>query len=83
MKQKEKTRNRQGNVMCGECVCPIPDCPWMSRGRPVPGWDAELDVVKFSGQSDLTYSIKSCPLFKPHPKSKLFDSEGRRVRERS
>ena len=75
-----KRTYKSGNAMCCECICPIPDCPWMSSGKPVPGWDAEIAKIKFSGKYDLTYAIKSCPLFKPHPRSTLFDKNGRRIR---
>jgi hypothetical protein len=75
---KEIAENRT-NEMCGECVYPIKDCPWMSKGQPVPGWDAEDDEVKVSDRVLKTYYIKNCPLFVPHPRSTIFDREGNRV----
>lgn len=77
-RNRDKSEPRT-NEMCGECVFPIPACPWMSKGKPVPGWDAEDSVVKVEQREVKTYYIKNCPLFVPHPRSTIFDKEGNRV----
>lgn len=69
----------KSNLMCGECVRPIYDCPWMSKGKPVKGWTAEKSVVHAAGKSMKTYHIIRCPLFIKHPRSIYFDEEGNRV----
>lgn len=73
---------RKINVVCCECVFPISDCPWLSNSKPVPGWNAEVVPFPINNNKGqiLTYHVESCPLFKPHPRSIMFDSEGRQIR---
>jgi hypothetical protein len=54
----------------------------MSKFEPVPGWDAEPDVVVYypNVRHD-TYHINSCPLFIVHPRSTIYNQKGERVRE--
>lgn len=69
----------RSNLMCGECVCPITECAWMSKGKPVKGWTAKRVVVNMGKRNVTTYHITACPLFIPHPRSIYFDKEGNRV----
>lgn len=49
--------------MCWYCDNATGGCPWADDFEPVPGWDAEADVM--SGYGDkATYRIYNCPLFK-------------------
>lgn len=58
--------------ICADCVYPIADCPWLSKGVPVNGWDATETAVKHYGHGlkiTKAYKINGCPLFIPHPRS--------------
>ena len=85
MKRKEKdtTNHGRSNTICGECNRNIAECPWLNRSEPVPGWDAEPDiVVYYPNTRHKTFHIKSCPLFIVHPKSTIYNQKGEKVRER-
>lgn len=70
-------RNRQGNVICGECIRDISECPWLSKGQDIDGWKAKkVKYVHGDGVKSETRSISKCPLFIKHPKSALFDEKG-------
>lgn len=56
---------------CQDCLRPIPQCPWLFYGKPVPGWEAETRRYAVGHNGDRgdimaeTYAIKSCPLYIP------------------
>lgn len=54
---------------CGDCGRPIGECPWLSHGRPVEGWEAESvrRVLNYNRTAKVhdTYAIRRCPLMIP------------------
>ncbi len=63
--KKANRKNQYGKKItniCADCLYPIKDCPWLHKGKEVPGWDAER--VQWSAYKGVyTYSIRDCPLF--------------------
>lgn len=50
---------------CDQCSMHIAACPWLHRGLPVPGWDAEPCLLPSQPKPIWTYHILSCPLYRP------------------
>ena len=65
-RQKEKCGRKRG-TLCWECR--HLDCSWIRSLVPVPGWDAEPDILKFSVKKQVikkkSYRVKQCPMFEP------------------
>lgn len=44
-------------------------CPWATRSKPVPGWEAEEGIYSISDKeyrrTATTYKVKKCPLYTP------------------
>lgn len=56
-------KDKKTNI-CADCGYPIKECPWLHKGKEVPGWEAKR--VQWSTHVGVyTYSISECPLFIP------------------
>ena len=59
---------------CDVCATHIARCPWLHKGKPVPGWLAIKKPLKVGSYTHKkvrypvwveTYQIFSCPMFRP------------------
>ena len=75
-----KKTNNQKNHSDSLCIdCDEAWCPWIQRGDPTPGWDAEPTIINYcegADQKKLTSSFRvtACPMFRPLPKATLAQS---------
>lgn len=67
MTQREATWNGIGTI-CWTCKWAAGKdykCPWATRSKPVPGWEADECDLTISARSTTSYTVKKCPLYTP------------------
>ncbi len=76
-------RNRYGlkEQICWYCQKASGKCSWSHENIPIPGWNAEADVLNSqtaSGRGIPTYRIYDCPEYEPGKEGEFYEKQRKR-----